>query len=223
MFAKFRTAAVRLICFPHLAVAWIVYKLQLESIENDLRSCIRVVDQFEETVPAIFIEALVNAEDHRNAIHIGVDPIAIFRAIVVRMRKGEIQGASTIEQQFVRVVTKRYEWTIGRKVREQLLAVLLSRRRPKRSIASAYLSIAYYGTNIEGIEGLQECFGQNLKEVVYLDALEFVAQLKYPRPVNNLQRWRYKVNRRVTYLNRVRLREGERKAADELLNSAFGY
>ncbi|MDE0148757.1 MAG: transglycosylase domain-containing protein [Rhodospirillaceae bacterium] len=207
MFTRLRTAAFRIICFVHLVVAWIVYKLQPEGVEGDLRSCIRVVDQFGATVPAKFIEALVNAEDHRSALHFGVDPIAILRAFMVRIKNGEIQGASTIEQQFVRVVTKRYERTIGRKVREQFLAAMLSLRRPKRSIASAYLSIAYYGTSIEGIGGLRKHFGQNLWDVDYLDALEFIAQLKYPRPAKDLWIWRYKIDRRVAYIARVRSKQ----------------
>lgn len=207
MFARLRSAPFRIICCFHLVVAWIVYKLQPEGAKSDLHTCIQVVDQFGETVPKIFVEALVNAEDHRSTLHFGVDPIAILRAIMVRIRNGEIQGASTIEQQFVRVVTKRYERTIGRKMREQFLAAMLSVRRPKRSIASAYLSIAYYGTSIEGIGGLQRHFGQKLWEVDYLDALEFIAQLKYPRPSEDLWIWRYKIDRRVAYIDRVRRKQ----------------
>src|SRR5271168_4965871 len=49
--------------------------------------------------PDYFIEMLFWVEDKRFPVHLGVDPIAIARAIVFNLTGGTKQGASTISQQ----------------------------------------------------------------------------------------------------------------------------
>ena len=152
----------------------------------------------------------------RNAIHPGVDPIAILRAIYVRLRLGDVQGASTIEQQFVRVVSGRHERTLARKVYEQVLAVCVSRRRRKAQIARAYLTIAYYGSAVVGMVGLRATFGGDVSPA-NIDAIrEMIARLKYPEPSRPTTEWRRKVRTRVTY---IELREaGNGKGSVELVS-----
>ena len=55
------------------------------------------------------------------------------------------EGASTIEQQLVRVLTNDYERTLKRKLKEIYLASHLRKYADKETIAIAYLDIAYYG------------------------------------------------------------------------------
>ena len=162
----------------------------------DLQRCLDVVDRFRESVPYPFVGVLIEAEDHRSAYHLGIDPIGMLRAVWVRLVAGHVQGASTIEQQFVRVVTGRYERTAVRKVREQLLAIALARHRPKSSIASAYLAIAFYGSGCIGLDGLKGHFGHRLHSVGDNQALRFVSQLKYPRPLRPSAHWHAKINTR---------------------------
>ncbi|GAA0569172.1 hypothetical protein GCM10009099_03500 [Caenispirillum bisanense] len=109
---------------------------------------------------------------------------------------GRVQGASTIEQQFVRVVTERYERTAARKIREQLLAIALARHRPKNSVASAYLAIAFYGSGCIGLEGMKAQFGAQLHSPCERQVLLFISQLKYPRPLRPSTNWQAKINRR---------------------------
>ncbi|MFV0931690.1 biosynthetic peptidoglycan transglycosylase [Pseudomonas jessenii] len=126
------------------------------------------------------IRALVVGEDHRNALHFGVDPIAILRSIKVRVFEGKRQGASTIEQQLVRTVTGRYEKTPRRKIREQILAVMLNSKFEKDDLACCYLTVAYYGASLVGVSGLRKLSSSNphfTDEVI-------VAHLKYPRTSN---------------------------------------
>src|SRR5690242_20336233 len=79
------------------------------------------------SVPLVLLqELLVSGEDHRHGRHHGFDLIAIARAVWRRIARGKYEGASTIEQQLVRVITGRYERTLRRKVREIGLAMLLS-------------------------------------------------------------------------------------------------
>lgn len=171
------------------------------SLRSDLENCVELATRLGDTVPDVFIEAIFLAEDHRNKLHPGIDVIAIARAVWVRIRLGKVQGASTIEQQFVRIVTGRRERTFRRKIREQLLALMLARRKSKRGIASAYLAIAFYGYGYIGLDGLQRKFGKDLSKVSFIQALRFVAQLKYPRPSTPNNEWNSNLASRINALN----------------------
>lgn len=181
---------------PLVAISRWLESASYETFVTDLERCLATVDRFRESVPPTFIDVLIEAEDHRSAYHPGVDPIGVLRAIWVRLISGHIQGASTIEQQFVRVVTGRYERTALRKLREQLLAIALVRHRPKNSIASAYLAIAFYGSDCIGLEGMSSHFGPGFDKVDDKQALRFVSQLKYPRPLRPGLHWKAKINSR---------------------------
>jgi penicillin-binding protein 1A len=175
------------------------------SIREDIKKCIKVVDSSINEVPIEFILTLVAAEDHRSALHKGIDPIAMVRAAYVRLRSGDVQGASTIEQQFVRVVTNRFERTARRKIREQILAIAVSRRRNKFQIAAAYLSIAFYGSECTGVKGLRSCCGHNLVTAQENDILGMISRLKYPEPLYPSVQWKNKLHWRIAYIkNRER-------------------
>jgi monofunctional glycosyltransferase len=185
---------------PYMFLAKAVELLKLPKFEADFAQCMRVVEANRSAVPTPVIRALVIAEDHRNHLHSGIDPIGIARAAFVRIAAGSVQGASTIEQQFVRCVTGRYERTLNRKVREQLLALRLCSRASKDAIASAYLAIAFYGEGCEGLEGIRSHFGGRLRSATFEHAMHLVAQLKYPRPRNPTRSWNSKIARRVDHL-----------------------
>ena len=168
----------------------------------DIEKCLHVVDSQDVLLPNSFIVSLIAAEDHRNDLHPGVDPLSILRAIYVRCRLGAVQGASTIEQQFVRVVSGRFERTLARKLYEQALAICVSRRRTKVQIASAYLTIAYYGTGIVGIEGLRSRLGTDLWTSDTDRTRAMIARLKYPEPSRPTEKWRSRIRARVAYIER---------------------
>lgn len=190
-----------LLSFPHVLISLFLRIFHWSEISSDLKKCLEVAGTQRDFIPQVFIDALIACEDRRNLMHPGVDPISMFRAICVFTVSGKIQGASTIEQQFVRVVLNRYERTIARKFREQIVAVLLtSTINNKKTIASSYLSIAFYGSSSIGIKGLKSKFGNELKNVSFEDALRMVAQLKYPRPLSPNAEWQRKIDRRVDKL-----------------------
>lgn len=182
-----------LLSFPHIAVSLLLEIFKAKKIQLDLERCLVLVDRYGTSVPSVFVQALVLAEDHRSGLHPGIDAIAIARAIWVKIRHGQSQGASTIEQQYVRVVTNRYERTVHRKIREQLIALMLSRRVNKDLIASSYLSIAFYGAGMRGLQGLKARFGEDLARTPFHQALLLVLQLKYPRPEEAGDYWERKI------------------------------
>ena len=58
------------------------------------------------------INFLIVAEDHRYKYHVGFDLIAIFRSILKYILYNKKEGASTIEQQLVIVVTCDYRYNL---------------------------------------------------------------------------------------------------------------
>jgi len=96
--------------------------------------------------PERLVRAVLAAEDGRFWRHRGIDPRAILRALWADLRGGgPLQGGSTITQQLVknRVVGSRR--TLGRKLREALLAAWIETRMSKEEILEAYLNEVYLG------------------------------------------------------------------------------
>lgn len=185
---------------PIICVAKSVAACNAFGIRTDIEKCLRTVDSQNTSLPNSFTISLIAAEDHRNAIHCGIDLIAILRAMYVSIRCGDIQGASTVEQQFVRVVSGRYECTISRKLYEQILAICVSNRRSKAQIANAYLAIAHYGSAMVGMTAIRSKLGDELSTVNRNCIREMIARLKYPEPFQPTPEWRRKIQDRVVYI-----------------------
>lgn len=128
---------------------------------------------------------LISGEDHRFHYHIGFDLIAIVRAIRNRIFYRKIEGASTIEQQLVRVLTNDFERTFRRKFEEILLSTTVSSIIPKSAIPKIYLNVAYYGA---GMNGLKQTFLKlgivDRGTLPVEQAAEIVSRIKYPQPSN---------------------------------------
>ena len=184
---------------PFVLFVRVVETRNFWGIRSDIQKCLEVIDSTKIEFPFQFLLSLIVAEDHRNSLHPGIDPIAVIRAVYAWLRFGRIQGASTIEQQFVRTVSGRYEKKISRKIREQIIAVAVSRRRSKLQIATAYLSIAFYGTKRIDIKTL-------INTETELPVSEsgnirgIIARLKYPEPSEPTCQWKRKINHRVRYI-----------------------
>ena len=195
-------ALLLLLSLPFIALSRIAEALNLWNVRSDLARCLRTVDNRadQHAIPNRFLKALVIAEDRRNAYHFGVDPIGMMRAAASLITRNELQGASTIEQQFVRVVTKRYERTISRKIREQALAISLSRRRTKKQISAKYLRMAFYGHGLVGAQGLYKLCGSSLQSSSSMNIYRAIARLKYPEPLNPSAHWKQKLSVRAAYI-----------------------
>lgn len=163
--------------FGIAALAFLAYRPLLDDFEKCSGAIRSNSGRLDGAISKSLIRALVVAEDHRNAMHFGVDQLAILRCVKVWLVRGERQGASTIEQQLVRTITGRYERSLRRKLREQILAVMLNSRFNKSEMASCYLNLAYYGAALVGASGVY--YLQNIGEECS-DAV-IVAHLKYPR------------------------------------------
>jgi membrane peptidoglycan carboxypeptidase len=155
---------------------------------------------------------LISGEDHRFRYHLGFDLIAILRAIKNRVLYGKIEGASTIEQQLVRVLTNDFKRTLSRKIKEIFLATTLSEFAPRNRIPIIYLNIAFFGT---GMKGLREALPKIMAKVQNNDSksicAELIARLKYPEPRNITPLRKLQIERRKAHLINLRTKHELRK------------
>lgn len=180
---------------PYILLSKVAFKLNLWGFKKDVASCFEKLEKFEQVqLSNELLNTLVVAEDHRHRYHFGIDQIAFCRAIFCTLM-GSIQGASTIEQQFVRVATNRYQRTIKRKLFEQMLAVFVSSSINKECIATAYLCIAYYGKNTPTALGIKNT------DVKYAEAIPIISRLKYPEPSMKSDKWLIKFKNRNNHIS----------------------
>jgi len=119
-------------------------------------------------IPQIVKEAVIAIEDRRFRTNSGVDVRGIARAFIQDIvHKGTLQGASTIEQQFIKnALQAQSHRTIFQKLREVALAYQLSHKWSKEKILTAYLNTIYFGNGAYGVESAaQTYFGQDVNHL----------------------------------------------------------
>ncbi len=85
-------------------------------------------------------------EDRKFETHHGVDFGAIARAVWANLKAGGIQqGGSTLTQQLVKSYFLDPRQTLGRKLREAVMALALERRFTKDDLMNAYINEIYLG------------------------------------------------------------------------------
>lgn len=152
------------------------------------------------------VPALLAAEDSRFHEHVGVDPLAVARALgqLVSQRR-LVSGASTLTQQLARTLEPRPRTWRG-KLHEMALALRIEASLSKREILEEYLSRVEFGPNLIGIQAAsQRYFG---KAAAALDLAEAAALVSMPRGPSL-----YDPRRRPHLLERRRLRVLARMAA----------
>jgi membrane peptidoglycan carboxypeptidase len=95
--------------------------------------------------------AIIAIEDRNFAQEPGVDPTGIARAAIVDWRaKDNVQGASTITQQLVKLRLVGDKPTLDRKLREALLSFELEKTYSKLQILELYLNTISFGNSATG-------------------------------------------------------------------------
>ena len=96
--------------------------------------------------------AFIAKEDQYFYYHLGINPLAIGRAIFHNILEGKkTSGASTITMQVVRLLAPK-ERSYLNKIIEMLRAVQLELHYSKAEILQLYLNLVPYGSNLEGIK-----------------------------------------------------------------------
>lgn len=100
-----------------------------------------------------FLHAIVAIEDHRFYQHHGFDAVGILRAVKANLTNGsKSQGASTISQQYARLLYLTNEKTWSRKIKEAFLTMRLETHLSKDDILEGYINRVYFGHGIYGVE-----------------------------------------------------------------------
>lgn len=103
--------------------------------------------------------ATVAIEDRRFYQHGGVDFQGVIRAMWDNVTAGHIvQGASTIEQQLVKILYLNDAQTFSRKIKEAWLAEQLAGKWSRDKILSTYLDVVQYGGVTYGCEAAAVAF-----------------------------------------------------------------
>jgi penicillin-binding protein 1A len=103
-------------------------------------------------IPTFMRQAIVAAEDERFYSSVGVDPLAIARAAWRDISGHQLEGGSTITQQYVKNVYTGSQRTALRKLREASLAIRLEQHLTKSEILTRYLNTLYLGNGTAGVE-----------------------------------------------------------------------
>src|SRR6266404_2691577 len=117
----------------------------------------RVWTSLQNISPAV-IDATLRFEDKYYRRHPGVNPVALLRSALNLRAGGAHSGASTITMQLARLRYHLCTRTLRGKFVQIVRALELERHYSKVEILEAYLNLAPYGRNIEGIGAASQIY-----------------------------------------------------------------
>jgi len=127
--------------------------------------------------------AVIAAEDRSFYSNSGIDIKGILRAAFSNAKGNSTQGASTITQQYVKVLYLTQERSYSRKIKEALLSLKLSNQAGtgKDDILQGYLNTIYFGRGAYGVEAAAKTyFGKPAKELTLKESVALAAVLNSP-------------------------------------------
>ncbi|MDQ3978530.1 MAG: transglycosylase domain-containing protein [Actinomycetota bacterium] len=135
-----------------------------------------------EDIPDVLKQAVIAVEDQRFYRHDGVDDRAIVRALWADVTGGGyIEGASTITQQYVRLVYVGTEKTIRRKLTEAALARRVEKQLSKEEILYRYLSRVYLGSGTYGVgAAAHSYFHKSVRDLTLSEAALLAGLIRLP-------------------------------------------
>jgi membrane peptidoglycan carboxypeptidase len=143
-------------------------------------------------------------EDRRFFSHSGMDALSVAREIGKLVLTRKSGGASTVDMQYVRTLTKNYDRTVSRKIYEIFLSTILRYHIDKIALLRSYLDHAYFGNTLTGSEAAaQKVFQKSATDLKGMEAAFIAAMLVYPRPKNPSQEWARRVMQRASYGIRI--------------------
>jgi membrane peptidoglycan carboxypeptidase len=109
-------------------------------------------------MPKQLQNAVVAAEDRSFWTNHGIDPKGIIRAAFNDARGGATQGASTITQQYVKILYLTQERSFSRKIHEAILSLKLQKSLSKQKILEGYLNTIYFGRGAYGVQAAAQAY-----------------------------------------------------------------
>ncbi len=166
-------------------------------------------------IAPIMRTAIVAIEDSRFYEHGGIDLRGTTRALVNNARGQDIQGGSTLTQQYVKNVLieaartdaereAARARTPARKLREARYAIALEEKLGKDEILNRYLNIAYFGQGAYGVEAAsRQFFGVPAASLTLPQAATLAGLVQNPSTYDPTLAPRLALSRRNVVLDRM--------------------
>ncbi len=144
-------------------------------------------------LPRHLVEAVLAIEDRRFFQHPGFDPFRIVGAALRNLKPGgNLQGGSTLTQQFVKNFFLTPDRTAKRKIQEAVLSFVLERRASKKEIFELYVNEIYLGQvgsfNITGFgEAARVYFQKDISNLSVTEGALLAGMIQSPNPYNPMR------------------------------------
>lgn len=124
-------------------------------------------------LPQTFVQAVICTEDEHFMTHKGIDPGAIFRALLYDLRTRSLaEGGSTLTQQLAKNELFTQEKHLARKAAEMLAAFDIEKCYSKQQIFEMYANTIYFGSGYYGIaEAATGYFGKTPAQLTEAEAV----------------------------------------------------
>ncbi len=152
-----------------------------------------------ESIPTRIVDAIIAIEDKRFRTHPGVDFVSLVRATYQTIFKNNLQGASTIDQQTIKLLDQAFSRSRSRKLYEILMATNLQLHYSKKDILLTYINNIPFSHSIKGWSSACSIYFQ--KPCTYLSD----AELSYLFAVAQLGINPYKENNQKIIYTKARI------------------
>jgi penicillin-binding protein 1A len=135
--------------------------------------------------PPLVLNAFLSAEDKTFFSHGGIDYPGLVGAVFDYTAKsvsgGRAKGGSTITQQVAKALLQDSSYSIGRKIREAILAFRLESTLSKEQILELYLNQIFLGRNAYGVQAASRAyFDKDVAELTLPEAAYLAVLPKAP-------------------------------------------
>ncbi|MFT3888233.1 MAG: transglycosylase domain-containing protein [Arachnia sp.] len=136
-------------------------------------------------MPQLIKDAVVAAENRTFWTDPGFSIGGIARGAFSIATGGELQGGSTITQQYIKILYLDSGQRLSRKVKELMLAIKMGRELPKEQILEGYLNTIYFGRGAYGIQAAARSFFlKDAKDLTLEESAALAAILNNPAAFN---------------------------------------
>ena len=148
------------------------------------------------------IKATIATEDKHFYSHIGFDYLRILKSLFINLKNGQnLQGASTITQQYAKNLFLDFDKNWKRKIEEAWLTIRLEMHYDKDQILEGYLNTINYG-GIFGIENASKYyFNKSSKDLTLAEASILAGIPKWPSKYSPLVDEKASKNRQYIILD----------------------
>ena len=157
-------------------------------------------------IPPHLRHAFVAVEDHRFYTHLGIDPLALGRAVVRNITSpGTVEGGSTLTQQLARTLFLSNQKSYGRKAREAVLALIIDSQLSKDEVLELYLNRIYLSAGVYGVETMSRMvFGKPAKQLTLAESALIAGLARAPSALSPWSNLDGAIDRSHVVLSRMR-------------------